>query len=123
VTTFKFQPTINLPAKSDTPEPIGRPRPTKWDWAGCRRTLENNPGTWVLVFKDFTSGMFSWVRAGKGPSTFNGMGGTLQMSLKNSVIVGRTQQGDLWLKWTPADWTERDVESARAAAADGEAVL
>jgi hypothetical protein len=121
--SFQFQPTINLPPASATPEPIGKPRPTKWDWVGCRATLESNPGTWVLVFHDFTSGMFSWVRSGKGPSAFNGMGGTLQMSLKNTELIGRTQFGDLWLKWTPADWSTADVERARAAADAGEAVL
>lgn len=120
---FQFQPTINLPAGTTAGEPIGKPRPTRWDWVGARAQLEANPGVWVLVFKDFTSGMFSWVRRGDGPSTFNGMGGQLQMSLKNTRVVGKTQKGDLWLKHTPADWTTDDVERARAATADGEAVL
>lgn len=118
---FTHNPVINLPTGTVSLVPRGKRRPTKYDWDGARALLEDNPGLWVLALKGVSSGMYSHVRKGCPPG-FDGMGGQLSLSLRNQELIGRTKFGDLWLRWTPEDWTEEDQARVEAAL-NGEAGL
>lgn len=116
----RYNPTIKLGTVMVTP-PTKR-RPTKYDWDGARALLEANPGLWVLVFDKFTSGMYTFLREG-GPVVLQEMGGSLQLSLRDQELIGKTKYGKLWLRHTPDGWTDQDQAAAEAAHEAGEAVL
>lgn len=118
---FVRNPTIALPGTVALNPPVST-APTKYDWPAARRQLEDNPGLWVLVFDRFSSGMYSYVRRG-GPKALAGMGGHLQLSLRNQKYEGPTKWGDLWLRWIPDGWTDEDQARAEAAHKAGEGVL
>lgn len=118
---FVHNPIIAVPGTVAL-SPSSAPKRTKYDWEGARRMLEDNPGLWVMVFDSFSSGMYSYVRRG-GPVALAGMGGHLQISLRNQELVGKTKFGNLWLRWIPEDWTDEDQARAEAAHKAGEGVL
>lgn len=123
--SYARQPTIDLPVGTVGLSPIGRPRPTKYDWDGARALMEANPGLWVLGLRDASTGIYTWVRRGK-VQAFIGMGGQLQISLRNQRPKAEgspSRVGDLWLRWTPAGWTDLDQARAEAAHAAGEGGL
>jgi hypothetical protein len=121
--TSRYSPTIKLGAGTIAAgSPPTKRRPTKYDWDGARTLLEANPGLWILVFDEFTSGMYSFLREG-GPVALQEMGGNLQLSLRDQWMVEKTKYGKLWLRWTPEDWTEEDQARAEAALQAGEAVI
>jgi hypothetical protein len=97
-------------------------RPTKYDWVGARKLLEENPGMWVLVFNDFSSGMYAFARRG-GPGSMHGMGGHFQVSLRNQKVKDKTSYGSLWMRWIPEGWTDEHQRIAEATAAAGEGSL
>jgi hypothetical protein len=119
---FTHNPTIDLPAGTVGLTPQGKRRPTKYDWDSVRDLLEANPGLWVLTLKDVSSGMYSWVRK-RYPPGFEGMGGQMQISLRNQQMIGKTKYGDLWLRWIPEGWTDEDQARAEAALDSGEGAL
>jgi hypothetical protein len=121
-TAFTHNPTVQLTRGTVATSPVAKPRPTKYDWETARDLLESNPGLWVLTFNNFSSGMFSYARRG-GPAALRELGGDLQLSLRNQVMVGKTKFGTLWARWTPEGWTEDDQAAAEAAHAAGEGVL
>jgi hypothetical protein len=115
-------PTVTLPPGTVALEPP-RPKPrTKYDWPAARQMLEDNPGLWVMVFTRFSTGMFSYVRRG-GPEAFHGLGGQLQVSLRNQEYEGASKFGNLWLRWIPEGWTDDDQKRVEEAHAAGEGVL
>lgn len=119
---FVRNPMIPIPPGTVALSP---PKPqvrTKYDYSAARKLLEDNPGLWVLVFKKFSTGMFTYVRQGR-PEAFHGMGGHMQVSLRNQVSQGPSRWGDLWLRWVPEGWTADDQARAEAAHAAGEGVL
>jgi hypothetical protein len=119
---FVRNPMIAIPPGTVALEPP-KPKPrTKYDWPAARQLLEDNPGLWVLVFNRFTTGMFSYVRRG-GPEAFHGLGGHMQVSLRNQEYDGPTKFGDLWLRWVPEGWTDDDQRRAEEAHKAGEGVL
>lgn len=118
----RYTPTIALGAGTVSTTPPTKRRPTKYDWDGARVLLEANPGLWVLVFDEFTSGMYTFLRQG-GPLVLQEMGGNLQLSLRDQHLVDKTKYGKLWLRWTPEGWTEQDQAAAEAAHQAGEAQL
>lgn len=119
----RYTPTIKLGAGTVVAgAPPTKRRPTKYDWDGARTLLEGNPGLWVLVFDQFTSGMYTFLRDG-GPVALQEMGGNLQLSLRDQHMVEKTKYGKLWLRWTPEDWTDEDQARAEAAHDANEAVL
>lgn len=98
-----------------TEPPTRKPTPQKYDWAAIREQLEANPGLWLQIGGEFSTGQYSYVRAGK-PLAFQGMGGQLEITLRNQrprtpkrgEAKGKGRVGDLWLRWTPEAWTEDD---------------
>lgn len=118
---FVRNPTVALPGTVALEPPKPRPK-TKYDWPAARQLLEDNPGLWVLVFNRFSTGMFSYVRRG-GPEAFHGLGGHLQVSLRNQEYEGTSKFGNLWLRWVPEGWTDDDQARAEEAHKGGEAVL
>lgn len=118
---FVRNPMVALPGTVALAPPRTPPK-TKYDWPGARKMIENNPGLWVLVFDRFSTGMYSYVRRG-GPEAFHGLGGHLQVSLRNQEYDGTSKFGNLWLRWVPEGWTDEDQARAEAAHADGEGVL
>lgn len=119
----RYTPTIKLGAGTIAAgSPPTKRRPTKYDWDGARKLLEDNPGLWVLVFDQFTSGMYTFLRQG-GPVVLQEMGGDLQLSLRDQHMIERTKYGKLWLRWTPEGWTEEDQARAEAAVTSDEAVI
>lgn len=121
---FVYSPTLAVPEGTVTKELPSKKNPTKYDWDTVRTLLENNPGLWVLALSDMSKGMYSYVRAGK-VGTFAGMGGHMQVSLRNQRDSKRVKGkvGDLWLRWIPASWSADDQARAEAALAAGEGVL
>lgn len=120
---YARKPVLDVPAVGTvSTSPSTSTRPTKYDWAGARRLLEENPGLWVLVFNDFSAGMYAFARRG-GPAVMHGMGGQFQVSLRNQTLKGKTRYGSLWMRWIPEGWTDDDQKRVEAAAAAGEGVL
>lgn len=103
-------------------EPPQRKRPLKYDWPTAVRLMQANPGQWVLVFKKFSTGMYSYVRKG-GPPMLREIGGTLELSLTNQKVTGGTKAGELWVRWTPDNWTEQDQALSDAAREAGEGTI
>lgn len=120
---YARKPVLDVPAVGTvSTSPSASARPTKYDWSGARRMLEENPGLWVLVFNDFSAGMYAFARRG-GPAVMHGMGGQFQVSLRNQTLKGKTRYGSLWMRWIPEDWTDDDQKRVEAAAEAGEGVL
>lgn len=111
---------VALPGPPPPGSPPPRtPRPGKYDWDKIRAELEANAGLWVKVLDEVSTGVFSWVRAGK-PLALSTMGGHLESSIRNQRPEGTTRVGSLWLRWEPPGWTAADQARVEAAAAAGE---
>lgn len=124
-TTSKYarKPRVKVPPVGTVASsPAPSTRPTKYDWVGARKLLEDNPGLWVVVFNDFSAGMYAFARRG-GPAVMHGMGGEFQVSLRNQTLKGKTRYGSLWMRWIPEGWTEDDQKRVEAASAAGEGVI
>jgi len=126
---FVHSPTFEIP--SVPPGTVATALPPRrrsgravYDWDKVRAMLEDNPGLWVMALTGLSSGMYSYVRNG-GPEAFVGMGGHMQVSLRNRRPNPNAKGsiGDLWLRWIPAGWTAEDQARAEAAHAAGEGVL
>jgi hypothetical protein len=99
-----------------------RGRPYFYDWDGCAKLLEANPGLWVLLLNDVNTGLYSYSKKNLPPA-LAALGGELKMRLLNQKTIGRSRKGELWGHWTPTGWTEDDQARAEASVEAGEAVI
>ena len=104
----------------DPPPPIQRPG--RYDWNAARKRLETNPGVWLLVFPDVSTGTFYYASRGR-MTAFAGMGGWLESRIRDQKRKGSSAEGELWMRWEPDGWTEEDQARANAAAIAGEGQL
>jgi hypothetical protein len=120
---YARSPKVDVPpVGTGSGSPVSGARPTRYDWEGARKMLEKSPGLWVLVFNDFSAGMYSFARRG-GPAAMHGMGGQFQVSLRNQRLKGKTRYGSLWMRWIPEDWTDEHQRIVEATAEQGEGQL
>ena len=118
-------PRVKLPTRSPSDPPMSaKPRAGgRYDWVGARKTLEDNPGVWLLMFNEpVSTGTYSHASRGKLVA-FHGLGGYLESRLIDQEKVGTITEGSLWMRWEPEGWTEEDQARANAAAQAGEGQL
>ncbi len=124
---FVYNPTVALPVGTvATRLPRAKAPNVRYDWPAVRALMEAHPGLWVKALEGLSSGMYSYVRRG-GPTAFHGMGGHMQVSLRNQHPNpnkdAKGKVGDLWVRWIPEGWTDQDQARAEATVAAGEGVI
>jgi hypothetical protein len=115
-------PRVPLPTLTPGDPPPPLQRAGRHDWNHARQRLEDNPGVWIMVFPAVTTGTFHYASRGR-LTAFIGMGGYLESRIRGQKPVGRSAEGELWMRWEPAGWTEEDQARANAAATAGEGQL
>lgn len=81
----------------------------KHDWQSVVVRLLANPGRWILADSDVSTST-AW-RAGKGGiAALNRIGGKVESRHRDTRLEdgarGTSRYGDLWLRWTPDNWTD-----------------
>lgn len=115
-------PRVPLPTLTPGDPPPPLQRAGRYDWNAARKRLEDNPGVWIMLFPAVSTGTFSYASRGR-LTAFIGMGGFLESRLRDQKPVGPSSEGELWMRWEPAGWTEADQARANAAAMSGEGQL